>query len=139
MREPNLDKTTNLSVFVLLDKKITNINSTNNINTNNKTSTQNMKNQLLASLMENSKEINYQPFISIELINFILAFLSLTLNYSSCLWFINKTYAFFFSFHLVFKSIVCILLYSSFEILYKFQSCFRKNNFQFLNLSLIHI
>ncbi len=85
------------------------------------------------STSENAKEISYEPFISIESINFILLFLSFTFSYSSCLWYLNKSFTFLFSCHMLLKSCLCVLFYSAYEILYKFQTCFKNNELRFFN------
>lgn len=86
------------------------------------------RNPLIDSHYESSNEINYQPFISIELFNLALSLLMFTFNYSTCLWHLNRWYAFMLSLHLVLKSSLFIIMYSSFEILYKFLLCFSQKN-----------
>jgi hypothetical protein len=125
------------SLMQLIYNRPSSLNASLNANKSVTTQTErqlpSIKYQLLSSLLESTSEINYQAYVSIELFNFILALISFSINYASCLWTVNKAYAFIFSVHLMLSSWTCVLFYSAFEVIYKFQLCYAKSNFQFLN------
>ena len=83
-----------------------------------------LKLELLSSSLEDIDQINYEPHMSLEFFNYVLALFLFALRYSSTLWHLNKTYAIVFSLHLILVSCLSLISFSSFEILYKFQSCF---------------
>lgn len=95
-------------------------NKTNNLYLSN----ENLKMQLISSSLDDIDQINYSPQMSLELFNLALALALLTLQYSATLWTLNKLYAFVFSLHLAFISILSLLSFAAFEILYKFQVSF---------------
>lgn len=83
-----------------------------------------LKYKLISALLEDNDEINYQPQISLELFNYILACISFAISYASTIWHVNKCLSLLFSFHIVAYSALSLLSFSAFEILYKFQTTF---------------
>ena len=94
-----------------------------------------IKTQLISTSLEDIDQINYSPHISIELFNYALSLCLFSLKYSSPLWKLNKFYALIFSVHLGLIGILSLVSFSSFEVLYKFQSCFANGIKLTLNLS----
>ena len=84
-----------------------------------------IKLQLISSSLNDIDQINYEPRMSLEFFNFVLALVTLAIRYAGTLWSSNKLYAFVLSFHVIMFTCLSLISYSSFEILFKFQSCFR--------------
>ena len=83
-----------------------------------------IKLHLISSSLEDLQQVNYEPQVSLEVFNLILALFIFAIKYSSTLWHLNKIYTIAFSFHLLFTSGLILVSLGSFEILHKFQTCF---------------
>jgi len=84
-----------------------------------------IKLQLISSSLNDIDQINYEPRMSLEFFNFVLALITLAIRYAATLWPANKLYALILSFHVILFTCLSLISYSSFEVLFKFQSCFR--------------
>ena len=84
-----------------------------------------IKLQLVSSSLNDLDQINYEPRLSLEFFNFIIALLSFSIRYAATLWHSNKFYSLIFSFHMIFFTCLSMISYSAFEVLYKFESCFK--------------
>lgn len=82
------------------------------------------------------REINYEPRLSYELLNLLLALILLQLKYSKTIWHFNKFYSIAFSIHLFIVSILILFNWSTFELLYKYQLFHKHSSLNFANKSL---
>lgn len=83
-----------------------------------------LKFELITSSLDDIEQVNYEPQISIELINYLFAIIAFSLKYSSTLWYLNKFYSIIFSMHIFAYGIVSILTLGAYQILYKFETAF---------------
>lgn len=94
-----------------------------------------IKYKLITALLEDNDEINYEPKISIELVNFLLAAVSFATQYASPIWHLNKLFSIVFSIHIVLFSLLIFVSFAAYEILLKFETVFSQG-IRFLNGSL---
>lgn len=93
-----------------------------------------IKFKLITALLEDNDEIKYEPQISLELVNFVLAAVSFAVHYASPLWHVNKPFALLFSAHIALFAVLNVVSFAAFEVLVKFEGVFA-NGIRFTNFN----
>ena len=67
------------------------------------------------------REINYEPKLSFELINLLIALVIFQLKYTKTLWNLNKLFSLCFLLHLLIVSILILVSFATYQVLYKYE------------------
>lgn len=93
-----------------------------------------IKFKLISALLDDNDEINYEPQVSLELVNFVVAGLVFALHYATPLWHLNKLFATLFSAHVALLTLVTAVSFAAFEVLVKFETVF-SHGIRFANIN----